>query len=179
MSMNRSLFLAVVGALTLLQVGCGTTSKFTCGAPQGIPCLSVQEVYERTEFSSSITADSQPPAASMPAASLSYTSPDTVRPAPVVIEEGSLMIAPTDSSPAPVSDALLTGARVIRVWVAPWEDRRGDLHMSGYVFSEVQGRRWRVGNTPPASRPVLRLLESASNPPNPSSLDPAPAGAGS
>lgn len=83
------------------------------------------------------------------------------------------MIAPTDSSPAPVSDALLTGARVIRVWVAPWEDRRGDLHMSGFVFSEVQGRRWRIGNTTPTSHPVLRLLESTSI------SEPTPAGAGS
>jgi conjugal transfer pilus assembly protein TraV len=177
MFIGRTVPLIFLVALTLLQVGCGTTSRFACGAPQGIPCLSVQEVYDRTEFSSSLTG--APGAAQAPgfsdvhghgAVSGHASAPVST---PVVIEEGSLMLAPTESSPAPVSDALLTDARVIRVWVAPWEDRRGALHMSGYVFSEVQGRRWRVGNTPPASRPVLRLLESTTT------EAPASAGAGS
>lgn len=173
MFIGRTVPLISLVALTLLQVGCGTTSRFACGAPQGIPCLSVQEVYDRTEFSSSLTgaqgAAPAPGFSEFPGhgAASGLASP------PVVIEEGSLMLAPTESSPAPVSDALLTDARVIRVWVAPWEDRRGALHMSGYVFSEVQGRRWRVGNTPPASRPVLRLLESTAT------GAPASAGAGS
>jgi conjugal transfer pilus assembly protein TraV len=170
---TRSVFIAAVGALALSQAGCGTTSRFACGAPQGIPCLSVQEVYDRTEFSSSITAGSAAPAPHVSVQTMNYAATGEPSSAPVVIEEGSLMIAPTDSSPAPVSDALLTGARVIRVWVAPWEDRRGDLHMSGFVFSEVQGRRWRIGNTTPTSHPVLRLLESTSI------SEPTPAGAGS
>lgn len=35
-------------------------------------------------------------------------------------------------------------AQVIRVYVAPWEDEQGDLHMGGYMFSEIAPRRWSV-----------------------------------
>lgn len=155
--------LAILGVV-LLQAGCAT-SKFACPAKQGVPCMSVSEVYERTEFSSSIELESAhgPVANSAgqlvphaPAAASTLTST-------VHVEEGSLVLDESTTGPAPVTDALLTGARVIRVWVAPWEDRRGDLHLPGYVFAEVQGRRWRVGNTAPLSRPVLRLLDATSS----------------
>lgn len=35
-------------------------------------------------------------------------------------------------------------AQVMRVYVAPWEDEQGDLHMGGYLFSEIAPRRWSV-----------------------------------
>ena len=36
--------------------------------------------------------------------------------------------------------------RVVRLWVAPWEDSDGDLHMGGFIYAEVAGkRRWVLG----------------------------------
>jgi conjugal transfer pilus assembly protein TraV len=31
------------------------------------------------------------------------------------------------------------------VWVAPWENANGDLNAPGYVFTEIQPRRWTLG----------------------------------
>jgi conjugal transfer pilus assembly protein TraV len=33
----------------------------------------------------------------------------------------------------------------MRVWIAPWIDAKQDLHMPGYVFTEVTPRRWSFG----------------------------------
>ena len=38
-----------------------------------------------------------------------------------------------------------TNAMVMRIWIAPWEDKEGDLHAPGLVFKEIVGRRWNFG----------------------------------
>ena len=38
--------------------------------------------------------------------------------------------------------ALRAPARVMRIWIAPWEDSRGDLHAPGYLYTEIEPRRW-------------------------------------
>lgn len=40
---------------------------------------------------------------------------------------------------------LRTPPVVMRVWVASWQDSRGDLHMPGYTYTEIEPRRWAVG----------------------------------
>lgn len=42
-----------------------------------------------------------------------------------------------------------TPARVMRVWVDTYEDKQGDLHSPGLVYTEVQSRRWNIGQTAP------------------------------
>jgi conjugal transfer pilus assembly protein TraV len=51
--------------------------------------------------------------------------------------------------------------RVIRIWIAPWEDSDGDLHQPSYIYSEISPRRgrWLFGEketitTQPALRPM-------------------------
>ena len=38
-----------------------------------------------------------------------------------------------------------TPPQVMRIWVAPYEDKEGDFVMSGYVYTEVSPRRWTLG----------------------------------
>ena len=38
-----------------------------------------------------------------------------------------------------------TPPQVMRIWVAPYEDVDGDFIVSGYVYTEVQPRRWTLG----------------------------------
>lgn len=33
--------------------------------------------------------------------------------------------------------------RVVRIWVAPWEDADGDLHQNSYIYSEISPKRGR------------------------------------
>jgi hypothetical protein len=45
------------------------------------------------------------------------------------------------SGPMPLRSA----ARIMRVWVAPWESMDGVLHLAGYLYAEVEERRWSIG----------------------------------
>jgi len=54
---------------------------------------------------------------------------------------GGAPIVPLVHKPIPVR----TPAQVMRVWVAPWEDAKGVLHIGGYHFVEIQARRWSFG----------------------------------
>ena len=51
-----------------------------------------------------------------------------------------------------------TPAQVMRIYVASWEDDAGDLHMGGYLFSELEPRKWTVGVRPPTGEHGFRLL---------------------
>ncbi len=48
--------------------------------------------------------------------------------------------------------ALRVPARVMRIWIAPWEDSRGDLHAPGYLYTEIEPRRWALGAREPIAR---------------------------
>ena len=52
--------------------------------------------------------------------------------------------------------------RVIRIWIAPWEDSDGDLHQPSYIYSEISPKRgrWLLGERETVtSQPVLRPIE--------------------
>ncbi len=38
-----------------------------------------------------------------------------------------------------------TPAKVMKIWIAPWNDKNGDLHVPAYVYTEIEGRKWQVG----------------------------------
>jgi conjugal transfer pilus assembly protein TraV len=51
--------------------------------------------------------------------------------------------------------------KIIRIWIAPWEDADGDLHQPGYIFSEINDRRgrWIFGEKETSSsQPMLYPL---------------------
>ena len=52
--------------------------------------------------------------------------------------------------------------KIIRVWIAPWEDSDGDLHQPGYIFSEINAKRgrWLYGEKETSgSQPMLKPIE--------------------
>ena len=65
-----------------------------------------------------------------------------------------------------------TPARVLRVWIAPWEDDAGRLHVPGYTYAEIEPRRWSIGGSEPSSTARLQPLPE---PPQPLPVTPAPA----
>jgi hypothetical protein len=62
------------------------------------------------------------------------------------------LVLPGPEDPAPIR----MPAQVMRVWIAPWEDSRGDLHAPGYLFTEIVPRRWSLGV--PATDTTARLI---------------------
>jgi conjugal transfer pilus assembly protein TraV len=49
----------------------------------------------------------------------------------------------TGNNPVPIR----TPSQVMRIWVNQYEDSNGDLVAPGYVYTEIQPRKWLVGET--------------------------------
>jgi len=75
-----------------------------------------------------------------------------------------------DSSP----DAFRQPAKIMRIYVRPWEDDAGDLHMSGFIFTEIEPRKWSVAQKASDDDGLFRLLEA----PGKDAAQEAPAGVG-
>ncbi|APO97734.1 MULTISPECIES: TraV family lipoprotein [Xanthomonas] len=66
----------------------------------------------------------------------------------------------TRASPQlPDGEAYRESAKIMRIYVAPWEDEQGDLHMGGIIYSEIEPRKWRVGQRMPDASNTFALLK--------------------
>lgn len=107
-------------------VGLGTSEYGCKGLPRGVQCQSAREVYAGTN----IPAGMQVPGYESQAA---LDVRDRWPQAPWVN-------APTLDAPEPIRAA----PRVMRIYIFPYEDRDGDLNMPGYVYTEIEPRRWSI-----------------------------------
>lgn len=131
----KSLFLASFTALlngcSFLGLGQG---DFSCpGGVDGVRCMSARQVYQATESSDYVKTISESDKA------------ENGKPAIVTgqIKNGINQVAvPSIVQPIPIR----TQAKVMRIWMAPWEDDDGDLHADGYLYTEIESRRWNLGD---------------------------------
>lgn len=111
--------------------GLGGSAEYGCKAPPGVQCDSVSGNYYnalRNNLPSQrlhrqpATADSAAAPARQPAAMQSSSTP-----------AGALTAMPLRSQ-----------ARVLRLWVKPWEDTDHDLVDQGFVYVQVDNGRWLI-----------------------------------
>ena len=128
-----------------LNLGIGAVDYGCPGISSGVSCISARDVYEATNSRDRLT-----------------TGPVNESTAPSD-QEGQSVVPRTANTPGAQSGFREAAYRpvvpvmpenpvpyrrpavVMRIWIAPWEDNVGDLHMPGTVFTEVEGRRWQVG----------------------------------
>ncbi|QSA98086.1 TraV family lipoprotein [Methylococcus sp. EFPC2] len=123
----------------------GCSAKYGCkGMPDDPTCISAVEAYKATDKAKSTvhSSDTAPTASETAATAMPEISTE---PAPI----------PKIDDPTPIR----TPAKVMRIWVAPWEDADGDLNVSGYVFTELEQRRWMIGRSAPAQSPTISPLQ--------------------
>lgn len=53
-----------------------------------------------------------------------------------------------------------TPAKVMRIWVSPWEDEQGDLNTVGYIYTEIEPRRWVIGDRAEYAQAALYPLQA-------------------
>jgi conjugal transfer pilus assembly protein TraV len=161
---DRRWSIAVVGAIAALSGGCASTmsglggeGSYACKAPVGSQCTSVSGVYANA-------IHGQPPASALPRPANPSARTSTSAP-PLATGAVSTMTARiVDESPT----SLRSQPRVLRLWIAPWEDADGDLHEASVVHVLVDTGRWLIERVVPATRNRI----DAVRPPLPS---PAPA----
>ncbi|WP_207461835.1 type IV conjugative transfer system lipoprotein TraV [Azospirillum sp. SYSU D00513] len=165
--MLRSTSKFLVLSAPLLLGACGSLgigeSEFGCaGMPQGVSCLSARQVYEETNNRDHLSgADlAREMEAGRQAASVAPTSrPRTASDiGGMPVGYAAMPVAHTDDGRVPIR----TPAVVMKVWVAPYSDGNGDLHMPGFVFTEIEPRKWQVGmpDTSAANSHVFQPLSA-------------------
>jgi conjugal transfer pilus assembly protein TraV len=147
-SPRRLIRLVILGLTVLLSVGCAT--QYGCkGMPDDPKCLSTTEAYQVTDKALPETSKSENPKSEAVKAEAIAPFPRHAR-QPV----------PKIDDPTPIR----TPAQVMRIWIAPWEDSDGDLMVSGYVYTELEPRRWMIGKSAPTASPSLIPLQIEQRP---------------
>lgn len=150
--------------LISLLAGCASSGKFACGVPEGQPCKSALTVYAETDGTSYLPAvgHRRPQATTNEVITTSdYMSVSETA-------EGELVLLPapsTTTGTVPSEEPVREEAKVLRIWIAPWEDENGDLIAASHVYTEVEARRWRYGAPAIKEPPVLRLASPKPLPP--------------
>ena len=152
---------AVASAAVLSGCAAAGSGQFSCpGRPAGVRCASAVEVYRLTEESDRMAATAGAAVADNPARAAEARAQQQARaeagaegvageaPADTSTAPGAIEVSAAAFGPAPLVDRptpVRTPAQVMRVWVAPWEDTKGVLHVGGYHYLEVVARRWSIG----------------------------------
>ncbi len=125
-------------ALLLSIVSCGP--KYACrNTMAGVKCETPTEVYQRLMEGN---LKDQVAAESLPKADKNRPDKDVKMSIKKPEEPGvaSRMEFREERKPMRIQP------RVVRLWLAPWEDSDGDLHMGGFIYVEVTGKkRWVLG----------------------------------
>ena len=137
----------VLLAAAALLAGCSASgldakTSFACKAPDGVTCMSVSGVYETSRQnalpgqlagSSSTTPKADPPAGS-PHPTRSSVGTDGT--------SASLRRAPLTSG-----TPLRSAPRILRIWLAPYEDSEGDLRDQTHIYVTVDRGTWQIEHT--------------------------------
>ena len=127
--MNGRALAAAAAALTL--AGCASGPKYACGVPEGVTCQPVSAVYASSAGGSPALAGAasgeEAPTVGGAEAVASRPRAEVARPVVATVQPG---------------EPVLTAPRVLRLWIAPWEDAAGDLHDETFLYLRIDDGRW-------------------------------------
>ncbi len=133
---DKHIFAVMVIAIAGILQGCSFMgigkSDFDCkGGVDGVRCLSARQVYQATESSDYVKTKDE-----------KEDSDNKGQPISNGRSQTSQVAVPRIDQPVPIR----TQAKVMRIWMAPWEDDDGDLHADGFMYTEIESRRWNLGD---------------------------------
>ena len=148
-------FVSALSGCSFLQIG---QSDYSCkGMPDGVTCMSARDVYQLTENENFRQVVEQRQAAKDEAIKEGKTIEEVMPAVSPHIAAGERYVVPKPArDPIPIRSQ----ATVMRIWVAPWESDKGDLNVPGYMYTEIEPRRWEIGTPAPKPTASIRPLES-------------------
>lgn len=159
------LLVALTGCTSFLSVG---SPEYACsGLPEGAACQSTRDIYESTHdgnvplklLNEEEQASAKTKKKSRSKSKQRSTDAEKVEVVTEVARDPVIdnYVAPRlPDRPIPIR----TPAQVMRIWIAPWEDTNGDLVTNGYVYTEIEPRRWVIGQQGAAEPTVLKPLQT-------------------
>lgn len=131
--------------LSSIFAGCATT-KYQCPTPNGVACMSATEVYKLTNPPGKAGIDAATGAMITGHKTVHSQPPDRAG-AEFAAQVGDRVVPlPKPGDVVPIREP----SRVMRIWVGPWEDTNGNLVMATRIYTEIEAKRWSVGE--PAAR---------------------------
>lgn len=172
----------ISGCVSMLS-GLGGTQSYACQAPIGAQCTSISGIYARAMHGMSEVPhppETQPIATRV--ADKASGKP-AISPSAASTQATSSIVALSPLSPSPAlnpvgATALRSPPRVLRLWIAPWEDADGDLHDASVVHVVVDTGHWLIERVRPVPRARLDGIKPPMAPvtPSPATADGSPAG---
>ena len=150
---SAALLLTLTGCTRMMTIG---SPEYACkGMPEGVSCMSAKDVFAATEgdeYKTQLKAEQEAAANKGKKANKSEGQPETR----VLYAEGS------DNAPIPMRARnplpIRTQAVVMRIAIDPWEDENGDLHVPGFIYTEIEPRRWEIGARAGSAKSTLKPL---------------------
>lgn len=149
-----SLLATLSGCASVMNVG---SPDYACaGMPEGASCVSARGVYTATD-SDSYQTQMQREQQQARANGGKDGEEGAEQTRVLYREQGNNAPIPERAqNPLPIR----TQAVVMRIAVDPWEDESGDLHIPGYIYTEIEPRRWEIGHRQTQKSQVLSPLNS-------------------
>ena len=148
------LFLPLAACMSMS--GLGGDSKYACKAPDGVACDSVSGTYANALHNNLPSQQAQRSARRQKEASEESPSNKVGR----AISSATANVSGMAVTPSP----LRTQARILRLWIKPWEDADGDLYDQGYVYVQVDNGQWQIDHV---QRQIRDLYAPLKLPPKP------------
>ena len=165
-------YLTVVLATT--TTGCSLLNlgeeDFACpGKSKGVSCASTREMYQATNNGSIPKKKKKKEVDEMAKNGENVSTVKGVQEDKVVLMQQPNVVGENTSTTITYSDngasvnqqitdnyvapalpkkpiPIRTPSVVMRILVLPWQDSAGDLMVSGYIYTEIEPRRWVIGN---------------------------------
>lgn len=162
----KSIIAVIAIASAVILSGCSSVfgeSEYACkGMENGVLCAKPGEIYQMTNHRDKVIGDET----GRPIQTGTGGEVDVNGKSKGDGKNRDNEIAATDAalpsrlleplhSPQPV----LEPASVMRIWVAPWIDTKGDAHYPSLVFTEITPRRWSFGEVAGTHTPILTPLQ--------------------
>jgi conjugal transfer pilus assembly protein TraV len=161
--------LLTVLAFVVILSGCASigAEDYGCsGIPDGVTCISTRDVFDSSNSGSTpervVKTDEDNERDSRDRNDDENTSSEKNSSQDVKSERVSDPVLDTFVTPR-IPDKpipIRTPAQVMRIWVATWEDKNsGALMAPGYVYTEVEPRKWVIGKPESAARQQGRIFK--------------------
>ena len=165
------LFLLPALSACMNMSGLGGDSKYACKAPEGVACDSVSGTYANAVHNNLPSQRAQRSAVTEQGESEPSPSTNFAR--------TNVSTASGNADDGTTTGPLRSQARVLRLWIKPWEDADGDLYDQGYVYVQVDNGQWLIDHVQRQIRdgyaPVKAPPKSATEATEPNAATNAPA----
>ena len=130
------LFLLPALSACMNMSGLGGDSKYACKAPEGVACDSVSGTYANAVHNNLPSQRAQRSAVTEKGESEPSPSTNFAR---TIVSTAS-----GNADDGTTTGPLRSQARVLRLWIKPWEDADGDLYDQGYIYVQVDNGQWLI-----------------------------------